>query len=309
MKPDDELHDKIDRIRSVFHIEGLISKKIEMKDIQRYYRINKIFYRIFHNSYGFVHMGISRNGQYRDEDVLEQPKLAARYIKELNAEKVLELGTGKGASSIYLAKEFPTVKFYGIDLPDGQLDVAKRKANQVKNFYPLDGDYHDLSRFEKDEFDVIFIFEALCHSDTKWLVARETHRVLKPGGIFIIADGYLGEEKRQLTKTELLAIELTGKGMSVNDFESYPAVRTIMLDSGFEIIFEEDVSDFTLPNVSRYEQMAAKAVFNHPAFGHWFVKIFPQEFSFNAISGYLMPLVIKMGIARYYLSVFRKKIP
>ena len=51
----EELQDKIDRINAVFHIEGIISKNIEKKDIQKYYRKNKIFYHIFHNSDGFVH--------------------------------------------------------------------------------------------------------------------------------------------------------------------------------------------------------------------------------------------------------------
>ena len=194
-----------------------------------------------------------------------------------------------------------------IDLPDGQLDVAIRKAKQIKKFYPVEGDYHDLSRFENDEFDLVFIFEALCHSDTKWLVAKEIYRVLKPGCITIIADGYSGKENCQLTKTEMLAKDLTGKGVSVNDFESYNTVRTIMLDTGFVIISEEDVSNLIIPNLSRYENMAAKTIFNHPAFGHWFVKLFPQEFALNAISGYLMPLGIKMGINKYYLSVFQKK--
>ena len=49
--------------------------------------------------------------------------------------------------------------------------------------------------------------ESLCHSNNKKSVAKQIFNILKPGGHFVIIDGYL--QKRVLTKVEQSAFNLT----------------------------------------------------------------------------------------------------
>lgn len=220
-----ELEGRLAKVKQVFDVDKVVSVKHTLTSIARYYKINKLAYSFFHNPQGFVHMGISRDLKYKPDDLLEQPKLVARYIEQLNARNVLELATGKGASSIYLAQKFPNVRFDGIDLAGGQLDVAKKAARGVQNFSPVEGDFHNLSQYPDNHFDVVFVVESLCHSTKKDKVANEVWRVLRDGGVFVIFDGDLGKFGDSLNANECLAKKLVERGMMVNDFENYDAVK------------------------------------------------------------------------------------
>lgn len=300
------LDEKLARVKSVFDINQIINRNTGLDDIKKYYRVNIIPYFLFHNKEGFVHNGITRGKKYSDEDVYEQPKIAEKYIKEIGAKKCLELATGKGASSLYLAKKFSEVQFFAINLPDGQLEIAKKKAREVKNFFPEKGDYHDLGKYVDNSFDIVFVFEALCHSSNKGKVAGEVHRLLKSGGLFIVVDGYLGKPINELTKNELLAKQLSEKGMVVESFELYGDVKEATTSKGFQLVFEEDTSLLILPSLGRFEKLSRKALFKIPFLGKVIARILPRDFVNNAVSGYLMPTLIQNKVACYYITVFKK---
>ena len=294
-----DLEKRLDRVRQVFDIDKVLSVRPDLSSIARYYRVNKLAYSLFHNSQGFVHMGISRDLNYKSDDLLGQPNLVAKYIEQLKARRVLELAAGKGASSIYLARKFPNVQFVGIDLSGGQ---------QTLNFSLVEGDYHDLDRYPKAYFDVVFVIEGLCHSTQKGQVAAEVWRVLKDGGVFIVFDGYLGRSEGSLNANERLAKKLTECGMLVANFERYEDVKEKILRAGFNTSHEEDVSNLIVPTLRRFESLARKTIFAYPQLGRLLVRLLPKEFSYNAISGYLMPLLIELGVAKYVALIVEKRV-
>ncbi|HEX7456412.1 MAG TPA: class I SAM-dependent methyltransferase [Candidatus Nanoarchaeia archaeon] len=301
-----ELENRIKKIDTVFDLNSIISRKVNTTTITSYYNRNKLAYWLFHSRVGFVHMGISRGTEYNQNDLLEQPKIVAKYIRRLTTRNVLELGTGKGSSSFYLAKRFPKVRFDGVDLPKGQLDVAKKAAEEIPNFHPAECDFHDLSRYSDNQFDVVFAIESLCHSSRKGKVFKEVRRVLKLGGVFIVIDGYLGRPVESLTYDERLAKRLTERGMMVGGFEYYGDVLIKIKHAGFTIIEEGDVTRFIIPTLRRFENLASKTLFDHPKLGHLIVKFLPDEFSANAVAAYLMPLLVDLGVAKYIILVVRK---
>ena len=251
-------------------------------------------------------MGISREGKYQEADLLEHLRLLENYLIKYKSKTVLELGAGKGANSIYLARKYPNIQFHAIDLPNGQLDTAIRKSTKIPNFHPKEGDYHNLSTYPADYFDIIFMIEALCHSAHKEKVFREVKRVLKKGGIFAIFDGYLGKPRSALTKDELLASQLTEKGMLIKYFEYYPQVKENLLKEGFKEIYEEDVSGLILPTLRRFEKKA-NVLFSMPnQLARVILFLFPHEFTNNALSGYLMPTLIEIGVAKYIILIAEK---
>lgn len=62
-------------VNSSFQTDKLIKEKQKSDEIRNYYLTNHLAYFIFHNRKGFMHMGISRNGVYKEEDLLEPLKI------------------------------------------------------------------------------------------------------------------------------------------------------------------------------------------------------------------------------------------
>lgn len=299
------LGQRVRDVGRVFDLERVLQVDPSLKSIAKYYRVNRIPYSLFHTRRGFVHMGISRNGSYKEDDLLEQARIVDGFITQDDS-KVLELATGRGANSIYLASKHPKASFYGIDLPNGQLDSAVDKGKKVKNFFPSEGDFHDLSRFDSETFDVVFVVESLCHSNSKGKVLDEAERVLKKGGVFIVIDGFSGKAEEQLTDEEKLAINLVAKGMMVPVFDYYESFMEEIKRRNFEIILEEDASPLIMPTLKKLER-PAKKFFALPTFAaKTIVRSLPTEFTYNSISGYLMPPLINEGIAQYRIVAAKK---
>jgi SAM-dependent methyltransferase len=252
-------------------------------------------------------MGISRDGIFKKEDLHEQPKFVEGYFSNIDGGKVLELAAGKGASLKFLSQRNPKISFYGLDLPDGQFGVAKRKIGKLKNVNLVEGDYHNLSCFEDNKFDVIYIFEALCYSSRKDIVAKEAHRVLKKGGYFIVIDGYSSKKIDSLENTHRVCHNLASKGMMLNQYYYYEDVRDEISSQGFEVVFEENLSRFIIPTGERFEKLSSLALFDRPLIGKLLVKMFPTDFSYNAIFGYLMADLMREGVGKYMATVFQKR--
>lgn len=299
-----ELKKKLEKLAKIFDFKKLLSTSTNQKSVSDYYRINKIPYTLFHTRRGFIHMGISRDHEYKEDDLLEQAKFVGKYMRETGAKKVLELATGRGANSLYLAKSFPEVQFIGLDLPNGHADSAKETTKLVNNFKVIEGDYHDLSVFDEGCFDLVFIIEALCHSQRKIEVFKQVKRVLRPGGLFIVCDGYHRYKPETLDSSALLASSLIAKGMMVEKFEYYGDFKSYAESVGFKLIFEEDVTKFILPTTERFEKLA-RSILKVPLIMKLLCKLLPSKLSNNVISGYLMPDIIKLNSAIYVITVFQ----
>lgn len=307
LKPSASLKTKLEKIKLIFDVDKVVHIRTDIYSIAKYYRINQLAYSIFHNKDGFVHMGISRNGSYNKNDLTEQPKIVQKYITSLKAENILELATGKGASSDYLARNNPNIKFCAIDLPNGQLDAAFKKAKKLNNFFPKEGDFHNLGTYKSKFFDIVFVFESLCHSTNKTKVLREVKRILKDTGVFIIIDAYLAKPVAGYQKEEILAKNLVEKGMLVEDFEFYGKFKKTIDSEGFKILDEEDASELIMPTLKRFEHQASLLFSLPKLFTKKVIKILPHELVNNAVSGYLMPNLIEEKIAKYTILVLGKK--
>jgi SAM-dependent methyltransferase len=301
------LEEKLKRVDKVFGIDKIATKSVEMEDVKRYYRTNKLPYKLFHSKKGFVHVGITRDGKFNEKDLYEQLKYIEKYISKLNAKKVLELAAGKCANLFYLAEKFPSMSFSGLDLPDGQFNVNDKRAKSLENISLFEGDYHDLRIFGDEEFDIVFIIEALCYSDKKEIVAKEVKRILKPGGVFILIDGYLSRSLDELSESEKVCHSICAKGMMLHRYYLYENVRDGILEVGFDVVQEDDLSKYVVPTTRRHEKFASTVLFDRHLIGKLIANLFPTDFSYNAAFGYLSPEFLEMGIGRYVATVFKKR--
>jgi SAM-dependent methyltransferase len=296
---------KLKQVRAVFDLNKVLAIQSDDQYVQRYYQKNKLAYSLLHTRSDKIYMGISRDGIYKEDDLLEAARTVQSYITPPKTRHILELASGRGATSAYLAEKYPAVKFLGIELSPGQFGFARKKARVITNYQPSLGNYHDLSRYATGSIDIVFVIEALCYSHDKAVVIAEVKRVLKKGGVFIILDGYTAQSRARMTEEELLAVRLTEKGMAVDEFADYPSLLRAAKKLGFDLESSEDVSQFIMPTLRRFESLAGH-YFRRPWRAKTISWVFSPELTYNAISGLLMPDLIERCLASYYITVLKK---
>ncbi len=297
-----KLAEKLRRLKSVLNTDKYLTETNNGKVVKDYYQTNRIAYRLFHNRQGFLHMGITENGHYNDVDLLEPLKQISQYIENKDGFRVLELASGQGANTTYLAENYKKVQFTALDYSTKPKSAFYNLDNTSFDF----GDYHDLSKFKDSSFDLVFIIEALCHANDVNKVVSEVKRVLKPNGYFVIFDGYYAKNPTQLDETESEASKLTATGMAVKEFQYLPDFQSVIQDNGFKVVEEINLSSKVLPTMKRFERLA-KAFIKLGVIGKLLTKFLPDMFVRNAVAGYLMPELMEQGIAIYYKHVLQKK--
>ncbi len=299
------LDQKISRISEIFDISDIARTGINSSYIKQYYAVNKIPYSIFHNLGNSVHMGISRDGSFKSEDLMEQARFVGKYIESEKAFRVLEVGAGRGANSVWLARKFPDVAFVALDFSDEQMSFARQSGRNLPNLSLLLGDFHDLAGIATASLDIVFAVECVCHSSQTDRVLASVLRALKPGGKFILFDGYRERPRANLSSDEDVGAVLVERGMAVERFYQYTDLKALAREMGFVLEFEEDLSLLVLPTMHRFEQLA-KLYFRHRRPARVLARALPSKFTYNAISGWLMPTLIADKIFSYWCTVLTK---
>lgn len=135
------------------------------------------------------------HGFYENEEdlapLLAQEKLIQKLADFLDlkpGQKLLDVGCGMGASSIYLAKNYQ-VEALGVTISPMQLKIANKEAKnhpELNLKFVLD-DAHTLSRISENTVDVVWSLESCEQFYDKKLFFAQVNRVLKPGGKFLLA--------------------------------------------------------------------------------------------------------------------------
>ncbi|MDP8214018.1 MAG: NTP transferase domain-containing protein [Candidatus Euphemobacter frigidus] len=100
-------------------------------------------------------------------------------------EKVLDLGTGTGKILIASKKEQPDAEYFGIDISRSMLE----KIDPSYGFDLSIKEMEDLRGFADGDFDVLTARMVFHHARNLERAMDEVHRVLKPGGRFILCEG------------------------------------------------------------------------------------------------------------------------
>jgi ubiquinone/menaquinone biosynthesis C-methylase UbiE len=117
---------------------------------------------------------------------------ALNYAQAIPGEVCVDLGSGRGTDVLRLAEIVGETGFvYGIDISDGMLEKARRSAEKfgVSNVSFIHSELEELG-LPDGIADLVISNCTLNHAANKVAVWNEIHRILKPGGRFVISDIY-----------------------------------------------------------------------------------------------------------------------
>lgn len=106
---------------------------------------------------------------------------AYHLLGDVTSLRIVDFGCGSGANTVLLANRGAHV--WGVDISEDLIRLAQRRmqvSGRADGAQFIVGSAHDLP-FPDDSIDIVFGIAILHHLDLP-LVAREVHRVLRPGG-------------------------------------------------------------------------------------------------------------------------------
>lgn len=103
------------------------------------------------------------------------------------SKRLLDFGCGDGSFLVGLADEVN--ERYGIDIDDRIITQARSHLPEI-NFQVLRSEKR--IPFKDNFFDVVTLHHVLEHVNSETQVVKEIYRVLKPGGLFLLASPYYG---------------------------------------------------------------------------------------------------------------------
>jgi len=98
--------------------------------------------------------------------------------------RALEIGCGPGRLMRPMSRHF--VELHGVDVSDEMIALAREKLADIPNAHPHASDGSSLEQFPAESFDFIYsyaVFQHIPSRDVVFEYLRETHRVLKTGGL------------------------------------------------------------------------------------------------------------------------------
>ncbi len=179
-----------------------IASNLRENEFQRYYEEAGPDYAAW--SAGFnMHFGYLRRGAnpLNREDMLEEMnrQVLQRLRVTGDRPRILDLGCGLGATLRSIARALPSAQLHGITLVPWQLEQGRRLNQGSERSRKIElrvADYEDTA-FPAETFDALYAIESSCYGTgaNKAQMICEAHRLLRPGGRLVVADGFIGPGK------------------------------------------------------------------------------------------------------------------
>ena len=299
----DSLQQKLEKISEIYDVDYLLALKTDPVLRAQYYKVDQVPLPLFYHNPKHV----EHKAQSSSKDApLESVWYVDKYLRDVPARQVLELGSGLNGDGLFLAMKYPNINFFRITSYTSKLEHEVTAYRGLKNYRTMLGDIKELKPFEAESMDLSFSVETLSLCPERSTALSEVHRVLKSGTYFVVVDGYLGQSEGPLTKDELIVRHLVGRGRSLKEFETYDQFREEVKELGFSVEDEVDVTSHTKEVLEKY-QKPAKLLFEYPIIAKPLSRMRSSDFAYTSITNYLMPDVAEAGMARYIVTILKKK--
>jgi MPBQ/MSBQ methyltransferase len=255
----------------------------------------------FNMHFGFFRWGMS---PFRREPMLEQMNREIQHRLHLDNDRparVLDMGCGLGATLRSFARRIPKSDLNGITLVPWQLEQGRhlnRSSQQAQTIKLTLGDYEHTSE-PSQSFDAAYAIESSCyaHGANKSAFLQEAHRLLRPGGRIVVADGFLGPGK--LRGLQKLLFRKLRECWVIDTFGEIDKFASELLRLGFSEIIVENVQSRVTPSVLHVPGVTLKFLLKDVLFGDR--KMTRARWN-NILAPILLPFVgSPLGPVAYYI--------
>lgn len=181
-------------------------------------------------------------GRHSEDYAEYRPGFPASFYRRIDAlvpiseSRSLDLATGPGTLALELATRGSLV--VGIDISAEQIATAKRVAQEVD----LEDQIHfqvanaEKTGLDASSFDLVTAGQCWHWFDSAAAMA-EARRVLRPGGVLVIAHySYLAEHSPVARDTEELVLELNPAWSKAQESGIYPELIDEVIRGGFRLV-------------------------------------------------------------------------
>ena len=189
-----------------------------------------------------LHDGYYITGEETREKAQEQ---LVEFLAELadipRDSRVLDLGCGLGATSVWLAEHLncrPT----GVTLSEQQVQMARDLA--AEHGVQAEFKVMDAEQLEFEEpFDAVWMVGVLGHLPCQERFLRSAHRLIRPKGRFLLADWSVDPDVSDSDYRNL--VEPVIKGMLMPTIVSAKSYVQWFEESGFKVVHSTDITEET----------------------------------------------------------------
>lgn len=161
------------------------------------------------------------------------PEEVARVLAglDLSGKTVLDIGCGTGAITLSLVTDHGAARAVGIDVESHVCQEARARAAAAGHDATVEIVHVEPGPFpfEDESFDLVFSKDSIIHIPDKEALARETFRVLKPGGVFAASD-WLTNHDGEMSPALQRYVDLEGLGFAMASPARYARALT---EAGF----------------------------------------------------------------------------
>lgn len=110
----------------------------------------------------------------------------ASKLEARSGDRILEVGCGRGEFARWLAARFPETVITAVDFSEAAIAIARNASGDEAPLLHFEVADASALRFETGAFDIVISCECIEHVPDPARMAREIHRVLRPGGKFFV---------------------------------------------------------------------------------------------------------------------------
>ncbi|MCX6322385.1 MAG: class I SAM-dependent methyltransferase [Bacteroidia bacterium] len=237
----------------------------------QYYESMNLALKRLNNEHAMLHYPLYVN---ETDSFIQAQKNLTDYcvslLKPLKNKEILEIGCGNGIQALYINAGYHPLRITGIDINKANIEIAnsEREHADIDNVRFLVDDAQNLTQIPSDSVDVLLNIESAFHYPDKSAFLKEAHRVLKPGGQFLIADLLSTRTKREGI------MKIWGRPM-VHHFWNRKRYDEEFLKSELVITYSEDISHQVRKGWSIYRnwlpKIKGKLFFQNVAFRIFYI--------------------------------------
>jgi SAM-dependent methyltransferase len=299
----EEVEWRLRRLRGLLDLSRLEGQGATPAAIRSYYARSHLGYRLVHSEQGAMHMALNPDGIFDRAGYEGQARLIGERL-EPTARDVLELACGNGYNLRLLAAADRSRRLVGIDLVGAQVRRANRALADLPGARAVVGDFQALP-FADASQDAVFVVESLCHATDLALALAEVARVLRPGGRFVVVDGWRTEAFDGLPGVVREATVAVERAMAVSAGQPLERWKRAAAARGLRVAEELDLTAQIVPNLERLAAVAERFL-SRPRLARAAQVVAPRPLILNVVAAYLMALVVRAGAHTYRLIVLER---